>query len=60
MEQFSPKLVSEDSNTGFKYVKYSLLYLKGLKATQELIEEVENLKLIVTELRAEIDELKNK
>ena len=40
IEQVSPGLVDEDSD-GIKSVKYSILYMKAVKALQEAMERIE-------------------
>jgi hypothetical protein len=43
VEQVSPGLVDEDSKDGMKTVKYSILYMKAVKALQEAMTRIEQL-----------------
>jgi hypothetical protein len=43
VEQVSPKLVDEDAKDGMKTVKYSILYMKAVKALQEAMTRIEQL-----------------
>lgn len=45
-------LVSDDENTGQKAVKYSILYMKAVKALQEAMERIEQLEARVTALES--------
>ena len=45
-------LVSADENTGKKAVKYSILYMKAVKALQEAMERIEQLETRVTALES--------
>ena len=49
IETVSPSLVSETSE-GIKSVKYSVLYMKAIKALQEAMTKIESLETRVTEL----------
>jgi hypothetical protein len=49
VEQTSPGLVDVDPKDGMKTVKYSILYMKAVKALQEAMERIETLE---TELNA--------
>ena len=43
VEQVSPGLVDEDAKDGMKTVKYSILYMKAVKALQEAMTRIEQL-----------------
>jgi hypothetical protein len=43
VEKISPKLVDEDIRDGMKTVKYSILYMKSVKALQEAMARIETL-----------------
>tara|TARA_R110000803_G_C11973187_1_gene319919 strand:- start:60 stop:1751 length:1692 start_codon:yes stop_codon:yes gene_type:complete len=43
-------LVKTDEETGYKSVKYSILYMKAVKALQEAMDRIEQLEARVTEL----------
>ena len=49
IETVSPSLV-EDTSEGIKSVKYSVLYMKAVKALQEAMTKIESLEARVTEL----------
>jgi hypothetical protein len=50
VEQVSPGLVDEDVKDGMKTVKYSILYMKAVKALQEAMERIEQLETRITAL----------
>ena len=50
VEQVSPGLVDEDVKDGIKTVKYSILYMKAVKALQEAMERIEQLETRITAL----------
>lgn len=52
VENISPGLVEDDSKDGMKTVKYSVLYMKAVKALQEAMERIETLEAKVTALEA--------
>ena len=53
VEQVSPSLVEVDPKDDMKTVKYSLLYLKAVKALQEAMARIETLEAKVTALESE-------
>jgi hypothetical protein len=50
VEQVSPGLVDEDVKDGMKTVKYSILYMKAVKALQEAMARIEQLETRITAL----------
>ena len=50
VEQVSPRLVDEDVKDGMKTVKYSILYMKAVKALQEAMARIEQLETRITAL----------
>jgi hypothetical protein len=52
VEQVSPGLVDEDVKDGMKTVKYSILYMKAVKALQEAMERIEQLETRITALES--------
>ena len=51
-ETVSPGLVDTDPDEGFKSLKYSVLYMKAIKALQEAITKIETLETKVAALEA--------
>ena len=51
VEQVSPGLVDEDAKDGMKTVKYSILYMKAVKALQEAMTRIEQLEADVAALK---------
>jgi hypothetical protein len=51
VEQVSPRLVDEDVKDGMKTVKYSILYMKAVKALQEAMARIEQLEVDVAALK---------
>ena len=67
IETVSPGLIKQDKledgtpdENSMKHVKYSVLYMKAVKALQEAMERIETLEAKNTELEARITALENK
>ena len=59
VEKVSPALVEDDVKDGMKTVKYSILYMKAVKALQEAMERIEQLETKNTSLEARLIALEN-
>ncbi len=51
-ETVSPGLIDTDPEEGFKSLKYSVLYMKGIKCLQEAMARIEALETEVAALKA--------
>jgi hypothetical protein len=59
VEQVSPGLVEDDPKDDMKTVKYSLLYMKAVKALQEAMTRIETLETQRADLEARLTALEN-
>jgi hypothetical protein len=59
VEEISPLLVEDDPKDGMKTVKYSILYMKAVKALQEAMERIEQLESKNISLEARLTALEN-
>ena len=57
--EHQPILDEEGNQTSTKSVKYSVLYMKAVKALQEAITKIETLETEMTATKARITELEN-